>query len=428
MNHPSRVSAARLAWLAAESARWQARGLVDRDARARILAEYDAVPIERRGLQAIVVVALLMCAVGVLLLIGYNWDRIPRDGRIAMLVGSVVASFAGSSFAYSRDRLTLGEWLAFTGTLLFGCASWLIAQVLNISAHFPDGFLWWLLGTMATAYLVRSKIVAVEAVALMVAWMAPETMYFQRPLWMLLPVLFGMAALAYRLKSELTVVGIALAIDIWCGSLAVRWHANPVFGFDMLLIGGCLLYAIGRRHARASRIGAIWQWCGLATMAIALGPLMTSGLYQILTTTIPPNGMVVLSILTAAAYLLLAPFDMDRADAAVLATAATGMIWTMLLAPARPLYDAHAYGPVLAFSTCVLALALSLVSSAVRRDRLDRLCFGVLFAVAFLLVRWMSVIRNMAWSAALMLATGAALLLVARAWRSRHQLIEGRAS
>jgi len=200
VNHPSRVSAARLAWLAAESARWQARGLVDRDARARILAEYDAVPIERRGLQAIVVVALLMCAVGVLLLIGYNWDRIPRDGRIAMLVGSVVASFAGSSFAYSRDRLTLGEWLAFTGTLLFGCAIWLIAQVLNISAHFPDGFLWWLLGTMATAYLVRSKIVAVEAVALMVAWMAPGTMYFQRPLWMLLPVLFGMAALAYRLK------------------------------------------------------------------------------------------------------------------------------------------------------------------------------------------------------------------------------------
>ena len=76
----------------------------------------------------------------------------------------------------------------------------------------------------------------------------------------------------------------------------------------------------------------------------------------------------------------------------------------------------------------MLALAVSLVSSAVRRDRLDQLCFGVLFAVAFLLVRSMSVIRNMAWSAALMLATGAALLLVARAWRSRHQLIEGRAS
>jgi uncharacterized membrane protein len=428
VTNPSRVSAARLAWLRSESARWQADGLVDAEARARILAGYDAVPIERRGMQAIVVIALLMCAVGVLLLIGYNWDRIPRDAKIGMLIGSVAVSFAGSAFAYARDRATLGEWLAFSGTLLYGCSIWLIAQVLNISAHYPDGFFWWLLGAGATAALVRSRIIAVEAAILMVCWMAPETMYFQRPLWMLLPVLLGMTALAYRLNSSLTIIAAALAIDLWCASAAMRWNTPAVVGFDLLLIAGALLYAIGRRHPRASRLGVVWQASGLTTMVVALAPLMTTGLYRFSETTVPLSGLVMLAMLTVAAYVLLAPFGVDRGDAAVLATAAVGLIWALLLSPGRPLFQPHAYGPVLAFSACALALSLAFVWSAVRYDRLDQLCFGVLFAVAFLFVRWLSVIENMAWSALLMLATGASLLFVARAWRSRRQLVQGRPS
>ena len=131
-----------------------------------------------------------------------------------------------------------------------------------------------------------------------------------------------------------------------------------------------------------------------------------------------------LSMLTAASYLLIAPFDIDRTDGAVLTTAGAAMVWALLLAPGRPLFQPHAYGPVLAFSACALGLSLAFISSAVRRDRFDHLCFGVLFAIAFLFVRWLSIIGNMAWSALLMLVTGAALLLIARAWRSRDHLAQ----
>jgi hypothetical protein len=49
------------------------------------------------------------------------------------------------------------------------------------------------------------------------------------------------------------------------------------------------------------------------------------------------------------------------------------------------------------------------------------LVFGVLFTMAFLIVRWVSLVNDMLLSGLLLLATGAGLLFLARLWRGRDR-------
>ena len=148
-------------WLDAESRRWVADGALDEPARARILSQYETHTSPHRGTMALTLIAVLMCGIGVLLVIGYNWDRISAAVKVAMIMTSVAAAFGGAALAYARRHRTLGEVLAFAGTLLFGNGIWLIAQVLHIQGHFPDAFLWFSIGALSAAVLVESAAIGV---------------------------------------------------------------------------------------------------------------------------------------------------------------------------------------------------------------------------------------------------------------------------
>ena len=100
----------------------------------------------------------LMFGIGVLLLIGYNWARLPVNGKIAIILTSVALAFGASAVAFARRHRMAGETLAFIGVLLYGNAIWLIAQVLHIRGSFPDAFMWWAIGALVCAWLVRSRV------------------------------------------------------------------------------------------------------------------------------------------------------------------------------------------------------------------------------------------------------------------------------
>ena len=88
-----------------------------------------------------------------------------------------------------------------------------------------------------------------------------------------------------------------------------------------------------------------------------------------------------------------------------------------------------AYLWVTLFSALALLLSTSLIHTALRTDDVPALAFGILFGLAFVIVRWTSVIENMLWSGLMLLVAGGGLLIVARLWRQRHRplAIAGRA-
>lgn len=423
------VSSKRLAWLESESQQWQDAGAIDPAARRAILERYTAESSERRGMLALILVAVGMCSVGLLLLVGYNWDQIPRAAKLAIVIGAVVAAFGASAIAYAKGRLTVAEVLAFAGTLLFGNAIWLVAQVLHIQGRYPDAFLWWGLGVLACAWLVRSKWVGVEAAALLLLWVAFEGDFSGHPSFAFLAFWPLAIAVAYSLRSSLMIriAGPAAALWVFFGGSDA---SHSAFWLGGIALVACAFYSAGRWHQPGSPMRYAWEGSGLLILLLAIMPLMATEMHTML----EPRHADALRVAIAAGAVLAIAWAARRpsrtpADNGVLVVAGATAAWTMT-SWWGVLGSTHGFAmsATVLFSILALVMAVSLIRTALVTSREWDLGAGVMFAVVFLIVRWVSVIENLLWSGLLLLAAGAGLLIVARLWRGRARVAAGRVS
>jgi len=427
---PSRkVSRHTFDWLEVESRCWVERGVLDESARTRILSEYDTESLPHRGTMALTLIAVLMCAIGILLVIGYNWERIPPAVKVAMILTSVAAAFGGAAAAYARKRHTLGEVLAFAGTLLFGNGIWLVAQVLHIQGHFPDAFLWFAVGSLVAAFLVESVAIGVGAAILAGVWIISEASFYPHVIYPFL-VLWPCAVwVAYRLRSVLMIRLLGLTASLWIG-IATANEAHMDAWPAAVVLAGCALYAIGRWHEDDSDMADGWRVSGLGTLLLIIMPLMVSGLYDDIAQDSPISTIVITSMTALVAISAIArsariPGDWAMLGAAFVAASWSALVWMGLFKPGWWFGTAS----TVAFSGVSLMVGVAFIRSAFRSNRTSDLVFGVLFGLAFLVVRWTSVIENLLWSGLLLLVTGGGLLFVARQWLRRDRsVLVGRAS
>ncbi|HET7217615.1 MAG TPA: DUF2157 domain-containing protein [Vicinamibacterales bacterium] len=422
---PSRVSRATMTWLQAESAHWVDAGLLDAGSRGRIIARYATESSEHRSMLALTILGALMFAIGVLLLIGYNWSAIPAAGKIAIIIGSVAAAYGGSAAAFSRARETAGEVLALIGVLLFGNAIWLIAQVLHIQGDFPDGFFWWAIGGIATAALLGSWIVGIAGSALLTVWILAAVVGSRwagdhpvLPFLLTWPVTI---ALAYRLRSATMVKILAAGAAVWVAFW--RAGASP----EQVVCGGaalaaCLFYSLASWHRPDDAMGRAWQSAAVSILLVVFVPLLITEFHDDSTPNVTWRAAApalalcaaVLGSFAARGYRALRFADMTIAVTAVAVTA-----WLVLLVRGFGASSGWAATMTIAFSVLSLAVAVSLIHKALRSDRVSDLSFGVAFALAFLLVRWASLIDSMLWSGAMLLVSSAGFFAIARLWRGR---------
>lgn len=418
---PVRIPRSRLAWLEKESARWRDAGLIEADVRNRILEGYDAVSGERQGLLALIVLAVLMCGIGLLLVIGYNWDRIPPAVKIGLIMTAVAAAFAGAAYAYAKGRAVAGETLAFAGTLLYGNAIWLIAQVLHIQGHFPDAFLWFGIGALACAFLVGSRWIGIEAVILFAAWILFEAGFAARPIVLFVPLWALCVYLAHRLASPAMLALASLSAGGW---VAIATGSAPGgFVAAAAMLAGCALFAAGRVAGEQETMRRAWQASGLLVVLVALVPMMVTDAYKYVlfdSTEATRAALVVAAVTGVVALGGVFWRPTTAADAGVAAVAVSAAAWALAM-QSGALGDSHTtrvVGTAL-FSILALVVSVTLIRRALHSDVTLDLVLGVLFALAFLIVRWVSVIENLLWSGGLLLVAGAGLLLIARLWKTR---------
>ncbi len=418
------IPRARLEWLARESSRWRDDGTIDEQTRARILGAYRGEPLVR-GSVLLIVLALLMFGIGVLLLIGYNWRRIPDPGKVSLILAAVAASFGGSAISYAKQRTLTGEGLALLGTLLYGNGIWLIAQVLHIQGYFPDAFLWFGLGAGACAFLLRSEWIGVETAILLVVWVVASSAVSLRAEYLFLLAWPAVLLLAYRLRSPVTLAITAFALPMWAFFSTVPGSREPVF-LGAAAISGCALYAIGAWQRDDSPMKPAWQIAGVVPLLLTFIPLLISEVHREGNRQGAGVSTLAVIIVTAGAACVatLARRKVhDAATAAIVVVAGTLFAWTMLLAAGVGREVPFVLAATIAFSVLALLLSVSFIRTALRTNHPYDFAAGVLFAVVFLVVRWTSVIHNMFLSGLIMLAGGAGLLFVVRLWRQRDRAL-----
>lgn len=117
----------------------------------KLKAEAHAAETPARAIHIILTVATLLVGAGIFSFIAANWQDMPRPVKVGVILVTMVLAYAVSEIMLRNGyRKTSGAFLLL-GALIYGAGIFLVAQTFHIRAHWPDGFLLWMLGVLAMA-------------------------------------------------------------------------------------------------------------------------------------------------------------------------------------------------------------------------------------------------------------------------------------
>ncbi len=261
--------------------RWIEQGLVSAAHRDAILAD-----IGTRGSKVSVVGILAMLGAIFMALAGIsfiaaNWGSISKIIRFGFILSLMWSSFLIALYALKRDAPAFAHAFALIGAALFGGGIMLVAQIFNISAHYPNGIVIWSLGALAVAMTMRSRAVLFLATLLGTLWMLVS--YWgplpHNPLNWFYPVLTAVLFLiARRLGAREAAHVLVLATLIWVANVLALQVDQGAFTdneavslYPALMLA--LLLAAGWTRSRGffgARIFQLWTSLALLASAFAL--------------------------------------------------------------------------------------------------------------------------------------------------------------
>jgi uncharacterized membrane protein len=236
-------------WMLDEIRRWQAENVITPQ-QADLLRQRYAEPVGGVpwGLLVFATAGAIVIGLGVILLFAYNWEDIPKAGKLALIFAALVAAHTGAWRLLRREgwQPHLGEALAALGTMFYGAGIWLVAQVYNIDEHYPTGFLFWALGALAMAWALGSTANGLMAVVLLAIWGGSESFGFHQPEYLSVGLIAaGLVPLAWRKRSALLLAASVAALQFLV-AVNVGFWGSGAHAFTASLALGVLLVAAAR--------------------------------------------------------------------------------------------------------------------------------------------------------------------------------------
>ncbi len=125
------------------------------------------------------ILGVLLLGSGVITYFAANWSEMSKLSKLAVLFGSLYAAYGmGGYLLETNHSPKIGQALILLGVILFGANIMLIAQIYHIEEHYPNGVLFWSLGGLVTAYLLRSQPALIAAMLLGLLWTGMESFVF----------------------------------------------------------------------------------------------------------------------------------------------------------------------------------------------------------------------------------------------------------
>lgn len=419
--------------LAREARDWVADGLVERQQADAILARYgtsleDAAG---RGLgqRILTALAVLFFGLSLMILIGHNWEHMPRLARMLGLIGLTMALNAVAIHRWWRGREQVAVLWWFAGGLSYGISIMLIAQIYHLGEHFPDGIFWWALGVLPVAILTGSRLLHLLQLSLAGLWVLVE-LQFSIP-WTFL--LFAGAALHAALWGRGSLVLFLLALvlaGVWFNGLYI-WTLHPDRPQpDAGMVGlnaGLALLAWGLALSLSRSDRRLWQEYGLVLgiwllrgLLLALFFFSFDNAWRGFLGEWQEDGLPGMVLLLIAGGLLLA--WMIRLTAFARKRLLAALVPTLLLfAAALFLPETRSSAILLAVvvNLALLVLAITLLGRGLDTGQSHLFYTGVAVLLLLALLRYVDLMGDYIGASLMFAIAGLVMMAAARFWRRR---------
>ncbi len=178
--------------------------------------EREQKDVQKKAIRTIVTLGAVLVGAGIFSFIAANWDGIPNGLKIVLIVAFMVAAYAaGWELREQRRSPRIGEAMMLLGVILYGAGIFLIAQMFNIRANWPDGFLLWMGGAIAVGYVTSS--LSILAAALIAGFVAVVGYPFR---------LIDSFTISKFLMTSLLLLFAATGASVWAGIALFRFRGS----------------------------------------------------------------------------------------------------------------------------------------------------------------------------------------------------------
>jgi len=218
----------------------------------------------------------VILGLGVILLFAYNWDKIPRFWKLALIFGvlGIVHTIAVNLYTRSERFKALGEALGLLGTMIFGAGIFLVAQIYHIEEHFPNAFIIWAIGALAMAWAMPSIAQGILAAVLIAVWCGSESFAYNDAMHtgpLIIVALLGSLAYVKRSRILLAVLIPAFLASLLFVQAGLYCESGILFGTALNV--AVLLVATGilaRRYGGFPESSPIFLFFGWVVSFIVL--------------------------------------------------------------------------------------------------------------------------------------------------------------
>jgi uncharacterized membrane protein len=401
-----------------ESESWQREGIITADQRAAILDRYGA-PSERNAASILTWLAVLTGGAGLVLLAGWNWDRIPRQGQLGLVFGVPALAFAGALVANGGGRDLWARRLVFLGAVAAGGIFVAVGDMYHSPQ--PGVSLLWAIALCVSAALVPSPFLTAAAGGVTIAWLIAQVGFPPAP-WTFL-LLGPLLALAVEQVPDRTPGAVvAAAIAVWAFAVAGdTWPDANATLFVWVLLAGAALDAWA--HAPADRRPAFARPVPAAFFILLPLGVLQVGHGQVRAhpwTDAVASPWPAIALAIALGAIAIRPL-LGLRNVRSAAIAAVGLAWVAawLVSPAGVNGPGARWPWTVVFGGATVLVGVSFVREAARERSGGLFGVGVLAVVTFVVARAIDA-QGALWPSALALFAGAALLAwLGRTWARR---------
>ena len=121
-----------------------------------IETEQEKEDTSKKTIYIIVNSGVVLVGAGIFSFIAANWLVMTKPTKMAIILISMIISYGAGWYLKEKSELQkTGEALILLGTIIYGAGIFLVAQMFNIRANWPDGFILWMIGVIAVAFVVE---------------------------------------------------------------------------------------------------------------------------------------------------------------------------------------------------------------------------------------------------------------------------------